>query len=88
MEALRALSADESVRRLADARDKALSNFNSAVSSAQKKGIVIGERRGERRGRETVALNMLRANMSVEAVVEITGLPLGRVKTLASGLLN
>ena len=59
-EALQRLSADEKKRVEYEARDKALKDYNTQMSSArregerigEKRGVQIGEKRGEKRGEE------------------------------------
>ena len=49
-EVLQKLSADERKRLEYEARQKAILDYNSQMSSAREEGIQIGEKRGEKRG--------------------------------------
>lgn len=49
-EVLQKLSADERKRLEYEARQKAILDYNSQMSSAREEGIQIGEKRGEARG--------------------------------------
>lgn len=49
-EVLQKLSADERKRLEYEARQKAILDYNSKMSSAREEGIQIGEKRGEKRG--------------------------------------
>ena len=51
-EVLQKLSADERKRLEYEARQKAILDYNSQMSSSREEGIRIGEERGERRGEE------------------------------------
>ncbi|XID96262.1 Rpn family recombination-promoting nuclease/putative transposase [Paenibacillaceae bacterium WGS1546] len=65
-ERLEFLSADEHVRRLADARDKALRDWNSSMEGSFEEG--------EAKGKEEIARNLLRRGMEPAFVAEVTGL--------------
>ena len=49
-EVLQKLSADERKRLEYEARQKAILDYNSQMSSAREEGIQIGEKRGEKHG--------------------------------------
>ena len=51
-EVLQKLSADERKRLEYEARQKAILDYNSQMSSSREEGIQIGEARGEARGEE------------------------------------
>jgi predicted transposase/invertase (TIGR01784 family) len=85
---IKRLSADESARMIAESREKALMDFNSAIGSARRKGVQEGRLEGLQEGRQEVARNALREKLPVETVVRLTGLPLEEVKQLASGLTD
>ncbi len=51
-EVLQKLSADERKRLEYEARQKAILDYNSQMSSSREEGIRIGEERGEKRGEE------------------------------------
>jgi predicted transposase/invertase (TIGR01784 family) len=84
------LSADESARMLAEAREKAYKDMISAEASAHKKGLQEGRQEGRQEGWKegvySVAKNALLAKMPVETVAGLTGLSVNEVKQIASGL--
>jgi predicted transposase/invertase (TIGR01784 family) len=84
---IKRLSADESARMIAESREKALMDFNSAMGSARRKGLQEGEQKGRLEGRLEVARNLLREKLPVEVVAKGTGLSLEEVKQLAAGLM-
>jgi predicted transposase/invertase (TIGR01784 family) len=83
---IKRLSADESARMIAESREKALMDFNSAVGSARRKGLQEGEQKGRQEERLEVAQKLLRKKMSYDDIVDATGLSLEEVNQLASGL--
>ena len=60
-EVLQKLSADERKRLEYEARQKAILDYNSQMSSAREEGIQIGEKRGEKRGE--ARLNVLNEHL-------------------------
>jgi predicted transposase/invertase (TIGR01784 family) len=80
------LSADESVRMIAEAREKAHRDMVSAEASAHNKGLQKGLQKGRQEERIEVARNALREKLPEETVVKLTGLSLEEVKYLASDL--
>ena len=75
---LKELSADERMRMLAESREKArrdeASRVNWARDEGEKRGIQIGEERGDKRGRIEVARKLLLRNMPIDEIIEATGL--------------
>jgi predicted transposase/invertase (TIGR01784 family) len=55
-------------------REMAYYDYKSGMNAAEKRGIVIGEQRGEQRGKVEVAINLRHAGFSVEKIVEYTSL--------------
>jgi predicted transposase/invertase (TIGR01784 family) len=98
------LSADERIRALAEAREKAYmdydTNFNEARSEGlqagrqeglqegRQEGIQIGEQKGRQEERLAVAVNALRKKIPVRTVAEITGLSVDEVNQIAAGLID
>jgi predicted transposase/invertase (TIGR01784 family) len=92
------LSADESARMIAEAREKAHRDMVSAEASAHNKGLQEGLQKGLQKGlqdgrqeglqegRLEVARNALREKLPVETVVKLTGLSLDEVKRIAANL--
>ncbi|XID96243.1 Rpn family recombination-promoting nuclease/putative transposase [Paenibacillaceae bacterium WGS1546] len=89
-ERLEFLSADEHVRRLADARDKALRDWNSSMEGSYEEGLTRGIEEGEAKGRvegkaegkEEIARNLLRRGMEPAFVAEVTGLSIEAVEKM------
>ena len=62
-------------------------DYNSGMSAAEnrgiKKGIAVGEARGEKRAKIEDARNLLKENIPEEVIARCTGLPLETVKKLS-----
>jgi predicted transposase/invertase (TIGR01784 family) len=79
LDSLRALSADQKTRELAERREKALKDEAMFLNEARRKGL----EEGLERGRKETALNLLRANLlSADQIAEATGLDIGEVEKL------
>lgn len=70
------MSADEKKRLEYEARDKALRDYNSQMSSAERRG----EERGEERTRQVFKLYM--QVETPEAIAKICGIPVERVREI------
>ena len=89
---IKRLSADESARMIAEAREKALMDFNSAIGSARRKGLQEGRQEGKleglqegrQEGKLEVARNLLLEKLPVETVIKLTGLSHEEVQRLAA----
>jgi len=83
---LKELSADERMRMLAEAREKARRDEASRVNWAVEEGERRGEKRGEKRGMEQAKREIARAMKSSgdssEKIQTITGLPLEVIENL------
>ncbi|XID92004.1 Rpn family recombination-promoting nuclease/putative transposase [Paenibacillaceae bacterium WGS1546] len=77
-ERLEMLSADDHVRNLAEARDKALRDWNSSMEGSREEGLA----RGRAEGKAEVALKLLRSGMEPKFVAEVTGLSLQEVERM------
>lgn len=78
------ISADEQKRLEYEAREKALKDYNTQMSSALKRGEKIGEERGEKRGIE-LAKKVFKLNAQgnlPEEIAETCGIPLEKVKEI------
>jgi predicted transposase/invertase (TIGR01784 family) len=75
-EKLELLSGDESVRELAEARARALSDWNSSMNGSREEG------RAE--GKAEVAFRLLQKGMDVEFAAEMTGLSVDEVRRIAA----
>lgn len=75
------LSADDKKRLEYEAREKALRDYHSQMNSAEKRGIAIGEERGEKRAEErTKRIFKLNAQgKSAEEIAELCNLTVQRV---------
>ncbi|XID91693.1 Rpn family recombination-promoting nuclease/putative transposase [Paenibacillaceae bacterium WGS1546] len=94
--------ADEHVRRLADARDKALRDWNSSMEGSYEEGLTRGMAEGEAKGRvegkaegkaegeakgkEEIARNLLRRGMEPAFVAEVTGLSIEAIEKMKRAL--
>ena len=85
-ELLMSISKDENERAIFRARKKARMDRASDLATAQeigeRRGIEIGERRGEHNSRVEIARRMLRRNRPVEEIAEDTGLTAEEVEAL------
>ncbi|WP_343084968.1 Rpn family recombination-promoting nuclease/putative transposase [Blautia producta] len=77
---LRTMSADEKKRMEYEARDKALRDYNSQISSAERRGKQIGEEEGERRTRQVFKLYI--QGETQENIAKICGMTLEKVKEI------
>jgi predicted transposase/invertase (TIGR01784 family) len=78
-EGLKALSADEKTRELAERREKALKDEVSFLNEARRKGW----REGEEEGRKKIAIRLLERNLlSLEQIAEVAELDLREVERL------
>ena len=79
---LKLLSGDEEVRFMAEARQKAILDYDAQYDG----GYRDGEANGEAKGRLSVAENALRKGMPMPDIAEITGLSLAEIEALAARL--
>lgn len=77
-ERLEWLSSDEETRRLYEAREDALINYNSGMKASWRQG----REEGREEGKGEIARNMLRKGMEHKLIAEVTGLPLEEVRKL------
>jgi predicted transposase/invertase (TIGR01784 family) len=76
------LSGDERIRAIAESREKALMDMRSirreGLQEGREEGLQEGLQKGRQEGRQgervDIAKNLLRKNLSIEDVAEITGL--------------
>jgi len=69
-EKLEWLSADESVRVLAEAREKAQHDWDSSMKASKKEGILIGRREGHAEGKAEVIAKLLQSGMPASRISE------------------
>jgi predicted transposase/invertase (TIGR01784 family) len=79
---LRELSADEKVRALHEAYEKARRDRIWREESARKEGWKEGREEGERKARVSLARNALQMNLPVEDIVRLTGLSEAEIGSL------
>ena len=84
---LEKLSADERAKLEYEARERAIRDYNSQMSSAlrlgEQKGMERGIRQGEREERRRIIENQLKKGRSMEETAELLGLNLSEVRELA-----
>lgn len=68
---LQIISQDKEKRLEYEAREKAVRDHNQLMREAEERG----EERGEKRGKEMIAKNMLNLGLSIDIVMQSTGLP-------------
>ena len=66
------MSEDEKMRRLADLREKAILDEKAIYKAGEKRGIEQGRKEKKEMKREIIT-QMLKKNMSIEDIQEITG---------------
>ena len=78
------ISAEERAWAYHLSMDRAEADYWNGIRSAKEDGISIGEKRGEKRGREETARNLLDMGvLSREQIAGATGLSLAEVEKLA-----
>ena len=99
-EKLETLSQDEKMKRLAELREKAIYEYNTAASSGFKRGMKNGLEEGIRQGIEQgieqgktskskeIALELLKNNISIEIIKNATGLSYENINSLKKLLNN
>ena len=80
------LTGEEEVRRLAELRDKWESDWNSYMDWTRNEGKIEGRAEGRTEGKveekRKIAKIMLKKNMSIQLISEITGLTKEKIKNL------
>ena len=76
------LTGEEEVRRLAELRDKWESDWNSYMDWTRNEGKIEGKTEGKVEEKKEIAKIMLKKNMSIELISEITGLTKEEIETL------
>ena len=74
MTALDFLSQDAEVRRLYEARQKGIRDYNSAIARATQEGREEGREEGEVDRTRAIARRMVAADEPIEKIVQFTGL--------------
>lgn len=74
MNELEEMSEDEELRRLAELREKAIRDEKNGLRHAREEGIEEGIKQGIGQGIEQVTKKMIKLNMPVEDIMNITGL--------------
>ncbi|MFP4031395.1 MAG: Rpn family recombination-promoting nuclease/putative transposase [Desulfococcaceae bacterium] len=99
LDSLRALSADQKTRELAERREKAIKDEAMFLNEARKKGLEEGLEKGMEKGlekgrnegleagRKETALNLLRADLlSIDQIAGVTGLEKSEIEKLKRSL--
>lgn len=74
MENYEVLTGDKEVERLAEIRLMSELEEKSALASARDKGEKIGREQGEKIGKEKTAKELLKLDMSIGQIMQVTGL--------------
>lgn len=74
MDELEKISQDKELRRIAEFRDKAIRDEQNGLRHAREEGIEEGIKQGIGQGLEQVAKKMIKLNMPVQDIINITGL--------------
>lgn len=72
------MSEDEKIQRLADLREKAIMDEKSIYRT----GLHKGEKKGIKEGKLAIAEKLLRKDMNVDEIAEITGLGTEEIKKI------
>jgi len=75
-------SNDEMVRQILEMRAKARHEEASRLYQAEKRGIEKGIEKGREEEKLTIARNMLKLNLSLEAISRATGLSIDKLNKL------
>ena len=93
-EQLDKISQDENERRLAELREKAVRDemairdsgikegYKKCLEDGEKKGLLVGEEKGARKEKITIAKNMLKANIDKKNISELTGLNIDEIENM------
>lgn len=82
VEELTKMSKDEELRRLAELREKGRRDYNAGISLATERGIEKGIKQGIKQGEIEIAIKMLNKKMTIEDIIELTGLPKKEIEKL------
>lgn len=95
LESLRALSADQKTRELAERREKAIKDEAMFLNEARRKGLEEGRKegleegleKGERLGMQKAATKLIQGNLlSMAQIAEVTGLKIPEIEELKRSL--
>ena len=81
-EKLSRMSEEEEMQRIAEWREKALHDEASAMATARKKGLEIGERKGKQEEKEEIAKRLLKEKVEISLIEKVTGLTKEEIKKL------
>lgn len=82
IETLEDISSDEANIRIAELREKYVMDRESELETAEEKGIKEGRKQGEEETLEKIAKNLKNKNVSIDEIMEITGLAREKIKKL------
>ena len=78
VEKLDSLSADERMQRIAELREKAIMDEKAIYA----KGLDVGEKQGGEEEKRKIAKNLLKKNMKINDICEVTGLTKEEIEKL------
>ena len=79
---LEIVSRSERLRRIAELREKAIRDEQSAMALATERGVEQGMKLGEHNRNIEIAKNLLKKEMKLEDIAEVTGLSIEEIKDL------
>ena len=83
---LEIVSRSERLRRIAELREKAIRDEQSAMALATERGVEqgmrLGEKNGEHNSKIKIAKNLLKKEMKLEDIAEVTGLSIEEIEKL------
>ena len=85
---VREMSEDEKLQRLADLREKAIMDEKAIYQAGINNGKAEGEKLGREETAKEIAKKMLKQEMKIETIAEITGLTIEKIKKLKKSLTN
>ena len=81
-EVLEEISRDKRERYLAELREKYLSNQKRIEKEGYNNGLKDGRSQGQKEEKEKIAQNLLKLNMPIEQIKEVTGLTKEEIEKL------
>lgn len=87
-EKLEGLSNDERMIRLAELREKAIYEENTAINHAMKKGIQQGIQQGAQESKEEIAMKLLKENVDIELICKVTSLTKEEIEKIRNTKFN
>ena len=79
---LEQVSGDEKIRRIAELKEKYIRDEQASLEYAKDEGYKTGIEEGRNENKREIARNMLRKQMPLELIEELTGLPQNEIEKL------